>query len=362
MYIKEILNKFDIKGEFVSYCKFGNGHINDTFLASYNKDGYIKKYILQRINSNVFNNVYDVMFNMYNVTSYIRGKLIALGKDAERECLKIIKTKDGKIFLNHYDGSVWRLLKHIPNSYSVDSPKNATMFKKAGEKFGEFINLLDGFNIDDLNIIIPDFHNTKKRYENLIKAINDNFSGRRDMALPEIEFAKQREHKINKINERMEQGLIPIRVIHNDTKLNNLLFDIDTDEPVCVIDLDTIMPGTLLFDYGVAIRSGCNTAAEDEQNLDKVHFNFEFFKAFTKGYVNSLKGIITQKELDYLSFAARNITYECGIRFLTDFLNGDTYFKTSYDIHNLVRTRTQFKLVKEMEEQKHEMKNFINSL
>ncbi len=328
----------------------GNGHINDTYLADCSP-----KCILQKINTSVFKNPTVVMENIVNVTEHLRKKIRASGGDENREILRVIKTVEGNDFYMTPDGDCFRMFNFIENSICHETVENSNQLFEAARAFGRFQNMLADFPAEKLHETIPDFHDTRKRFENLKRAISENKAGRLDSVRKEVEFALAREADTGVIVDAIADGSVPTRVTHNDTKLNNVMFDAKTDKAVCVIDLDTVMPGSLLYDYGDALRFGASTGAEDEVNLDKIEFDLELFEAFTNGFLREVGSNLTQRERELLPFSAKLLTYECGIRFLTDYLEGDTYFKIHREHHNLDRCRTQFKLVADMEKKMSEM-------
>lgn len=348
--LSEIVQHFDLAYDAESY---GNGHINDTYLISG------KQYIMQRINTNIFKNPDEVMDNIVKITSFLRKKLAAEGGDPDRETMTVIPTTDGKSFYKTPEGNCYRVYKFISNAVSYDVAENSNQLYEAARAFGKFQRLLSDFPAAELHETIPHFHDTYKRFRDLKDAISSDVMHRADGVQKEIEFALGFENDTKLIGNLTESGEIPVRVTHNDTKLNNVMLEAGTDKGLCVIDLDTVMPGSLLFDYGDALRTGAATAAEDEKNLDKMHFDLNLFEAFTKGFLEEMGSSITKKEVELLPFSAKIITFECGIRFLTDYLSGDTYFKTAYPEHNLDRTRTQFKLVSEIEQKTPEMTAII---
>ncbi|MEG1608371.1 MAG: aminoglycoside phosphotransferase family protein, partial [Clostridia bacterium] len=296
-----------------------------------------------------------LMNNVVSVCEFVKKKVIARGGDVNKECLNIIKTVDGKSSFKCEDGDYWRCTVLIEDGEAYENAVNGEVFEMTGKAFGEFLYMLEDFPVDSLCEVIPNFHNTPDRFEKFKIALKENISKRKRACKPEVEFAFSCEKYVGKIVKMLASGEIPTRVTHNDTKINNLLVDRNTGKALCVIDLDTIMKGSLLYDFGDGIRSGCNTALEDEPKLDLVHFDMEMYEHFTKGFVEGVGKSLTQVEKDHLAYGAMLITFECGVRFLTDFLNGDVYFKTSYPEHNLIRCRTQFKLVKEMIERREEM-------
>ena len=343
---QEILANFNL---FLNPDAYGNGHINDTYIVHSQPD-----YILQRINKKVFTNPPAVMENIQGVTEFLRRKIIAEGGDPDRETLNLIMTVDGQPYYHHTDGEYYRVYKFIDHAVSYDLVENPMQLYHAARAFGKFQNMLADYPAEKLHETIVDFHNTRKRYEQFKDALAKDASGRAKNAGPEIDFVLAREGDAGVIVDALADGSIPLRVTHNDTKLNNVLLDEVTGEGVCVIDLDTVMPGSLLYDYGDALRFGGSSGAEDEPDLSKIWFDVEKFTAFTKGFIEVLPSI-TDKELRLLPFSIKLMTLECGSRFLADYINGDVYFKTHYPEHNLIRARTQFKLVKEIEDKMDEL-------
>ena len=338
---QEILANFNLS---LNPDAYGNGHINDTYIVHSQPD-----YILQRINKKVFTNPPAVMENIQGVTEFLRRKIIAEGGDPDRETLNLIMTVDGQPYYHHTDDEYYRVYKFIDHAVSYDLVENPMQLYHAARAFGKFQNMLADYPAEKLHETIVDFHNTRVRYEQFKTALAKDASGRAENARPEIDFVLAREGDAGVIVDALADGSIPLRVTHNDTKLNNVLLDEKTGEGVCVIDLDTVMPGSLLYDYGDALRFGGSSGAEDEKDLSKIWFDVEKFTAFTKGFIEVLPSI-TDKELRLLPFSIKLMTLECGSRFLADYINGDVYFKTHYPEHNLVRARTQFKLVKEIED------------
>ena len=337
----EILKNFAIDLEPSSY---GNGHINDTYIVHSKPD-----YILQRINKNVFTNPPAVMENILGVTEFLRKKIEEAGGNPERETLNLICAVDGKPYYQHTDGEYYRMYKFIDHAISYDAVENPMQLYHAAKAFGKFQNMLADYPAEKLHETIVNFHNTRVRFENFKKAVEDNLAGRKDEVAEEIKFVLDREADCSVIVDALADGSIPLRVTHNDTKLNNVMLDEVTGEGVCVIDLDTVMPGSLLYDYGDALRFGGSSGAEDEKDLSKIWFDVEKFEYFTRGFIEALPSI-TDKELELLPFSIKLMTFECGSRFLADYLNGDKYFKVHREGHNLDRARTQFKLVRSMEE------------
>ncbi len=341
-----ILNHFGIDAE---YELFGNGHINDTF--------YVKSdppHILQKVNTNTFKEPIKVMQNIKAVTGHLRRKIAEEGGDPDRETLTFLDSDAGVPYYVAENGDFYRAYRFIGGAHSCDSTDDPMQLYYAAKAFGHFQNLLSDFPAEELHEVIVNFHNTKSRYADFKKAVADNLSGRACNAEAEIKFVLDREADASVVVDELAAGKIPLRVTHNDTKINNVLLDDVTGEGVCVIDLDTVMPGSLLYDFGDALRSGGSSGAEDEPDLDKIWFDTAKFEAFTKGFLEVLPSI-TERELELLPFSVKLMTLECGSRFLADYLNGDTYFRTHYPEHNLVRARTQFKLVADIEAKHDEL-------
>lgn len=354
--IEKICEMFSLNGEFTGYEKINNGHINSTYNLIFEENGKVKKYVLQRINTDVFKNPDGLMSNIVAVTSHISKKNEELNIPwADRGTLTFSPCTDGKYYYIDEANNCWRVYGYIDDVYTCNSIDSTEVFENAGVAFGEFQNILADFDGASLFETIENFHNTASRFNDLKKAIEENKSGRIDTVKEEIEFALARKTDTHILVDMIEEGKLPLRVTHNDTKLNNILFDNVTDKGICIIDLDTVMPGLSLYDFGDSIRFGANTAAEDEKDVSKVSLSLELYEAYVKGYLRSAKNALTDLEKELLPFGAKLMTYECGIRFLMDYLNGDVYFKTEYPEHNLVRCRTQFALVADMEKKMDKM-------
>lgn len=349
----EILKHFNI---YVEPSIYGNGHINDTYIVHSDP-----KYILQRINKNVFTDPPAMMENIIGVTSFLREKIQAAGGNPDRETLKFMTTEDGKPYFVDDNGDYYRAYQYIDHVISCTTVDSPDRLYHAAKAFGRFQNMLADYPADTLHETIVQFHDTRKRFRDFVEAVEADKSGRADTCREEIRFVLDREADCSIVVDAIAKGEIPLRVTHNDTKLNNVLLDEVTGEGVCVIDLDTVMPGSLLYDYGDALRFGGSSGAEDEPDLSKIWFVMENFEAFTKGFLEELVSI-TDKELELLAFSIKLMTLECGSRFLADYINGDTYFKTKYPEHNLVRARTQFKLVADMEAHMDEMNAIVHRL
>lgn len=345
-------------GNKCSYVRpFGAGHINETYSVYMpNENGEDElMYVLQRINKNVFKNPDAVMENIFGVTEYLRGVIRKEGGDPDRETLSYIKTKMGQNYFEDTDGFPWRCYNYISNSVCYQAAENEEQFYQSARSFGRFLKQLGDYPAETLHETIPKFHDTESRLADFKRVLKRDVKNRARTCRREIRFVLDREKDCSVLMEQVRQGNLPLRVTHNDTKLNNILFDEKTNKGLCIIDLDTIMPGLALSDYGDSIRFGASTAAEDEPDLSKVHFDIGLFEAYTRGYLETAGDVLTPAEKEYLPWGARLLTLECGMRFLTDYLQGDTYFKTEYPTHNLVRARTQFKLVEEMEQRFDEM-------
>ena len=353
--LKQTAELFCITGTPVSCERYGCGHINETYLLECDDN---TKYILQKINNKVFPNIEGLMHNIVSVTGFLRKKTEEAGKNPDRHCLSPIALKNGKWYEETENGS-WRMFIFIDDAVTLQSPEQPSDFYNSGCAFGNFQSLLADFPADTLCEVIENFHNTAVRYQNLEKAIENNLSGRRDSVAAEIEFARARKEDCSVLVDMLKNGELPLRVTHNDTKLNNVLLDPVTKEPVSVVDLDTVMPGLSLYDYGDSIRFGASTAAEDEQDLSKVECDLTLFEAYTKGFLSQCGKSLTENEIKMLAFSAKIMTLECGMRFLTDHLDGDTYFRIHRENHNLDRCRTQFKLVADMEKKMDAMNEIV---
>ena len=354
--LKKICDMFTLEGIFTGYEKINNGHVNSTYTLIFEETGKVAKYVLQEVNTEAFKKPQELMANIVAVTSHIRKKNEEMNIPwADRGTLTFLPCKNGKYYFIDEDNNCWRMYNFIDDVYTCNSITDAQVFSNAGVAFGNFQNVLADFDGSTLFETIEKFHNTASRFENLKIAIEKNASGRLQNVKDEIEFALAREADTHVLVDRIDEGKLPLRVTHNDTKLNNILFDNVSNQGICIIDLDTVMPGLSLYDFGDSIRFGANTAAEDEKDLSKVTLSLPLYEAYVKGYLSSAKDALTDLEKELLPFGAKMMTYECGIRFLTDYLNGDIYFHIAYPEHNLDRCRTQFKLVAEMEEKMEQM-------
>lgn len=358
--VELIVEKFEVEGAFVSAQPFGNGHINDTRLIKCKRpDGTLIQYVLQKINKSVFKNPPELMENYARVTEYVREEVKRLGGDPEREVLNLVRAHDGKSYTVDRRGEYWRLLTYVTDSVSYDKVERPEQFYDSAVAFGNFQYMLRDYPADTLYETIPNFHNTPDRFRQLMDAVRLDACGRLAEVGAEVEFAKAREEFAKTLEVAHAEGRLPLRVTHNDTKLNNILFDLKSGKSLCVVDLDTIMPGYSVNDFGDSIRFGATTALEDEADLTKVNFDIELYELYTKGFIEGTKGGLTDSELELLPIGAIMMTYEVGIRFLADYLNGDVYFKTHRPGQNLDRARNQFKLVADMEKALPEMQRIV---
>ena len=349
--LSEVLAAYEFPATLMGAVRYGQGHINDTFcVICQPQDGDAVRFILQGISSAAFPHPEELMENMVGITSYLRDKIIANGGDPMRETLTVLKTKDGKNFYTDSNGKVWRLTPFVENTdcYQKATPE---LFEASARAFGRFQFMLQGYPAETLHEAIVNFHNTEDRFAKFEAALAADKLDRAKDIQAEIQFVLDRKADCSVALQALRDGKLPLRVTHNDTKLNNILIDRDTHEGICVIDLDTTMPGLSINDFGDSIRFGANHSKEDEKDLTKVNFDIELYEVYARGFLEGAKGSLTAAELEYLPWGARLMTLECGIRFLTDYLDGDHYFRIHYADQNLDRCRTQFKLVKDMEEQ-----------
>lgn len=348
--IQEVTNNFDLGAEVTNTEIFGQGHINTTYRVTVkNTDGEDDKYILQMINTSIFTNPDALMENIFGVTEFLKKKIIAKGGNPKKETLYFLKTKDGKTYYNCSDGNAWRIYHFVGDTICLEKVESPDDFYTVAETFGNFQNLLGDYPADTLNETIEKFHDTPNRFNNFKIALEADVMDRAKDVQKEIDFVLAHEKDCAVLKDLLDEGKLPLKVTHNDTKLNNVLIDEKTGKGICVIDLDTVMPGLALHDFGDSIRFGANDCAEDEPDLAKVNFSLDLFEVFTKGFMSAAGNALTATEKEYLPWGAKLMTLECGMRFLTDHLQGDTYFKIHRENHNLDRCRTQFKLVSDME-------------
>ena len=349
--MNRLICKFNIEGVPVSCKRNGHGHINETYLVVCDSG---KQYTLQKINKRVFTQPEQLMENIAATTAHI-----ACRSADPRAVLHLVLAKDGKVYHQDASGEYWRMYDYIASAVCLDQAECAKDFYYSGLAFGRFQGALADFPAETLHEPIANFHNTPVRFHQLREAMATNYENRLETCRQELEFALAREQEAGAIVEKLESGELPLRVTHNDTKLNNILFDAQTRKPLCVLDLDTIMPGSSLYDYGDSIRFGASTAPEDERDLSKVSCDMELFRAYTEGFLEGCDGRLTDLEVEMMPVGAKMMTLECGIRFLADYLNGDVYFRTEWADQNLCRARTQLKLVADMESKWDQMHRIV---
>jgi len=359
--LQEISKKFQIYGEILHAETLKIGHINETYTATYDQGGTRVRYIHQKINQSVFKNPVAVMKNVMRVTMHIRKKLEARNaRDLTRRSLVVIPTRDGQPFFQNGDGEVWRTFVFVEGVETYEAVQSPQQAYQAGRAFGEFQSLLVDLPGQRLFETIPDFHHTRKRFSNLQQAIQKDHYNRVKDAKAEIDFALKHEPIVDVILESMKRGKIPERITHNDTKFNNVMLDVLTGEAMCIVDLDTVMPGCSLYDFGDMVRTTTSPTLEDELDLSKVKMQMPMFQQLAKGYLSTAGQFLSKAERSHIAFSGKLITFEIGIRFLTDFLSGDTYFRIHRPAHNLDRCRTQFKLVESIERQEKAMQKFVD--
>ncbi len=360
--LQNVAEQFSIQGDVISVNQINKGYINRTYrVDTLSKNNHIHQYILQRINTNVFPDIDALMSNFKLTTEHLSNFLQMPGSHKRGIVQTLRPTKDGKMYFVDESGS-WRLMTYFDNVYSVDIPDNPKLFYHAGVSFGRFIKAMSSFDIRKIKEVIPNFHNTKKRYYDLQDAIARDPKKRVGGVANEISFIREHTYLYGMISEALESGRIPTRICHNDCNLNNILFDDSTDLPVAIIDLDTVMPSSPLYDFGDSMRIGTNTAKDDEKDLTKVSCDLNLYGEYARGYLESCGDILTKEELELLPFAALIITSEDGIRFLTDHINGDTYYAIDYPGQNLDRARTQLKLLEDMERKLTEIRRILHNI
>ena len=361
MTIQEICSSFNIGGKYVSCAELSTGNINSTYRERYIRDGEEKNYILQRINKKVFVEPEKVMDNIVRVTDYIRSNIMEKGLSTKKFVLRAFVSKsDGRPFVIDSDGEYWRCYRFIANSETYDTSDNLTVIERVGQAFGRFQNCLDGFDAKSLYISIRDFHNTKVRYKAFLDAVNENPCDRLKLVKEEVDALIEMQEQACLLQDYLDAGKIPLRVTHNDTKCNNVSFDKTTHEALAVLDLDTVMPGAVAHDFGDAVRFIANTLIEDDPDVERVKLDLNKYEAFTKGFVQEVKDKLEDKEKETLNLGVFAMTVELAVRFLTDYLLGDKYFKTKYPGHNVDRARNQIALAKDIINKKSEMDKIIN--
>ncbi|MCK9536902.1 MAG: aminoglycoside phosphotransferase family protein [Bacilli bacterium] len=356
--MQKIFRQYSFGNEIKSINPFGHGHINKTYLVV---TGHGERFILQRINHDVFKKPKEVMRNIELVTKHIRNQVKNEGKDPSRAALEIIPTINKKTYAI-VDDYYWRCYRYVFGARTYEIIEKPELFYEVGKAVGVFQKQLNEFPIGKLHITIPDFHNTPVRFKNFVEATYIDPDNVGLNTFNEVKFVFDRKNIMNVITDMLDKNEIPERVTHNDTKLNNIMIDENTNKAICVIDLDTVMPGSVLYDFGDAIRVGASTAVEDEPDLSRVQLDVSLFELFSRGFLEETHRLLNQKEIDHLVEGARLITLECGMRFLTDYFKGNTYFSISYPKHNLVRARAQFKLVEEIEKNYSKLQNIIKNI
>jgi len=357
--LMQIAEKFQIDGMIEQIKPHGNGHINDTYLLTCHSDSQKRHYILQRMNHDVFKDPIGLMENIIGVTTFLRKKITEHSGNPEREALTVVCTQSRKSYCRLEDGTYWRMYLFVEDATSYDAVENQNDFYESAVAFGHFQKLLEDYPAASLHETIPNFHNTVDRLAKFKAAVEKDALKRAKDVQKEIQFVLDRADDCCILCDMLSSGELPLRVTHNDTKLNNIMIDNTTGKGICVIDLDTVMPGSALYDYGDSIRFGANTGAEDEKDLSKISCDLELFSLFTKGFIEGCEGALTEKEILMLPMGAKLMTLECGIRFLTDYLEGDSYFKIHRPEHNLDRCRTQFAMVKDMEDKWTQMQAVV---
>ena len=349
--IREVLAAYALPETVLGAVRYGCGHINDTYcVVCQPREGDCIRFILQGLSQTAFPRPGELMENFVGITSFLREKIAAEGGDPLRETLSLVKTRDGADFYTDAGGKVWRLMPFIENTDCFQSATPA-LFEASARAFGRFQHRLRDYPAATLHETIANFHDTEDRFRKFTAALERDGENRAGVIPGEIRFVLEREQDCSVALRALREGKLPLRVTHNDTKLNNILIDRDIHEGICVIDLDTTMPGLSINDFGDSIRFGANHSREDEKDLGKVNFDISLYEAYTRGFLEGAQGSLTETELEYLPWGARLMTLECGVRFLTDYLEGDHYFRTGYPGQNLDRARTQFKLVRDMEAQ-----------
>lgn len=359
MDFQQLGRRFGISLPLAGFEELSSGNINRTYEVIFRGEGHEELYIFQRLNTFVFQRPEAVMHNIHHVTEHIKQKLLERHGCYDRRVLSFLTAEDGNPYLYTDKGEFWRAYQFVGGAIAYDVIENPTHFYEAGRIFGEFQGLLADFPAATLHEIIPDFHNTAKRMEDFARCVETDPACRRETVEPEIAFLMERREQAGLLSRMLDAGELPCRVTHNDTKISNVLFDADTDKALCVIDLDTVMPGASAYDFGDAVRSGAATAREDEEDLSKVSFSLPLFEAFTKGYLQETSGLLTPGEIDLLPQGAYVITLELASRFLLDYLNGDVYFKITRPDHNLIRARNQLRLARDIEAKLPEMERII---
>ena len=360
--VKEVMGQYDFPGTVEEVTRNNGGHINDTFtVACKTQEGETRRFILQGLSLVAFPRQKELMENFIGVTSHLRKKIEAAGGDPMRETLNLVYTRDGKPYYTEESGKVWRVMPFVEGTLCLEKA-TPELFEASARAFGRFQGLLADYPAETLHETIVKFHDTEDRFAKFLAALEADKMGRAKEVQKEVQFVMDRKADCSVAVGALREGKLPLKVTHNDTKLSNILIDETTMEGICVIDLDTTMPGLSIYDFGDSIRFGANHCAEDEKDLSKVNFDIELYKIYARGFLEGAQGGLTDAELEYLPWGAKLMTLECGIRFLTDYLDGDNYFRIHYPEQNLDRCRTQFKLVADMENQWDAMHAIIREL
>jgi len=360
--LKDLFNEFLVKGTFLEGKPFGSGHIHDTYLVR-TAEPELDDYIFQKFNNNVFKDIQKVQENILRVTTHLRKKLEKIpGSDVKRETLTLIHSKDGRLWVTDVNGNLWRAFVFIPRHRSYDVVGSPDKAYEGGRMVGRFQAFLSDLGEPPLHETIPFFHNAAKRLETFYMKVSEDPAGRVKVTAAECRFVDERAESMKTIHNLGISGKIPVRITHNDTKFNNILFDESSGKALCIIDLDTVMPGHVHYDFGDAIRTAASKVAEDEKDLSKVEMDIELFRAYAAGYLSEIKKVLNETEIEYLAFAPLVITFIQGVRFLTDYIDGDRYYKIRHEHHNLQRARAQFQLVRSMEKQYDNMRRIISEL
>ncbi len=359
--LSEVFGHFSCEGNFKSGVPFGSGHIHDTYKITTAEPDQ-PNYILQRINTGIFREVEELQNNIYQVTTHIRKKLSAIpGSDPDRETLTILPARDGKLYYRDKEGDYWRVYLFIEKHKSYDRVETPEQAYQGGRAIGRFETLIAGLDPSGIHEVLPGFHDMEDRLNNFQKVLEKDPENRASLIRDDIQFVLDHAEEMMTIKKLGKAGKIPLRITHNDTKFNNVLLD-ENDKSLCVIDLDTVMPGYIHYDFGDAIRTTANASFEDETDLSKVFVRLDLYEAFARGFMEEVRDELNDTEIEYLPFSARMLTFIIGLRFITDYLDGDHYFKIHHPGHNLERARVQFKLVKSMEDQRQEMEKTIEKL
>ena len=360
--IKEVFPHFFFNGVYKSGTELHSGNINTTYHLICDDEGVARHYLLQRVNTYVFKEPDCVMHNIARVTEHLRTRMLTGGLDPKRRVMELIPTRSGSLMYKDSSGNIWRASSFITGATAYDTVDSPALFEEVGRAFGSFQRYLTDFPADELYVTIPNFHNTKKRFFQLMRSVDEDVAGRVSEVDDELEFMFEHRRMMSAIVQQLEKGELPLRVTHNDTKSNNVMVDDATGKALCVVDLDTVMPGSALYDYGDAVRFGASTAAEDEPDISKIALDMDKTEAFTRGFIEETNGFLTENELRQLPLGIKVLTCELAMRFLTDYLDGDCYFKVNSPTHNLVRARAQIALLKDVERKEERIQKMVDGL